>query len=264
TSTKYLVCKARHGLATLRCLMECRYRNFLVLSSLCVHAVASRETLTTTELELRANCGYSTLFRQDYVGVLQPESAKAFFVQGRVWGLFEPGRQVCLSSAGPGWQQSADAQNMYKMLHTQALKPRDGFLLIQRTEKLPLFNWEPGEEDALRQIISLAPPIRLPEDVVSVISRKRSLQVKAQDYSISMFGQKVFNQVWLGITVLNCGQLEDRVELRTLKGMEIYAEIERMREAALKSQSARVSTEQGRLRLQSIQDNIKNSSTQLN
>ncbi|KAA6373898.1 MAG: hypothetical protein EZS28_030574, partial [Streblomastix strix] len=214
-------------------------------------------------------------------------------------GLFEPGRQVRSSSAGPGWQQSADAQNMYKMLHPQALKPRllekekdrypyddngneidmddqnnvqlgqqqhrqDGSLLIQRAEELPQFNWEPGEEDALRQIISLAPPIRRPEDVVSVISRKRSLQVKAQDHSMSMLGQKVFNQVRLGIAVLNCGQLEDGVELMTLKGMEIYTEIERMREAALGSQSARVSTEQGRLRLQSIQDNIKNSSTQPN
>ncbi|KAA6403089.1 MAG: hypothetical protein EZS28_001382 [Streblomastix strix] len=213
--------------------------------------------------------------------------------------LIESGRQFRPSSAVPGWQQSADAQNMYMMLRPQALKPKllekekdrypyddngneidmdyqdnvqlgqlnlrqNGSLLVQSAEELPQFKWEPGEEDALRQIISLALPIRRLEDVVSAILRKRSLQVKAQDRSMSMLGQKIFNQIRLGIAILNCDQLEDDAELMILKGMEIYTETGRMREAALGSQSARVSTEQGRLRLQSIQDNIKNSVTQSN
>ncbi|KAA6400900.1 MAG: hypothetical protein EZS28_003572 [Streblomastix strix] len=176
------------------------------------------------------------------------KSPKQVSFKDALGGLFEPGRQINSSSVGPSYQQDTLSQNMNNMLHPQALKPiqqkkendryvydsndneidmygqdhvqhsqqllgKDGSLLIQEIEQLRQFNWEHGEEDALRQISSMPPHIRMPEDAVSEISRKRSLQVKARDHQMSTLSQKVFNYVRLEIAVLNCGQLEDGLNL---------------------------------------------------
>ncbi|KAA6394902.1 MAG: hypothetical protein EZS28_009571 [Streblomastix strix] len=107
--------------------------------------------------------------------------------------LFEPGRQICSSSDDPSYQQCIDAKNICMMLQSQASKLRqlekeknrqpyddngneidmdvqdriqlgqlqlrqEGSLLIQRADELLQFYLEPGEEDFLRQIISMVPP----------------------------------------------------------------------------------------------------------
>ncbi|KAA6399167.1 MAG: hypothetical protein EZS28_005309 [Streblomastix strix] len=57
-------------------------------------------------------------------------------------------------------------------------------------EKLPRFAWYPGEQEALRTLIKKTPQVRRPEDAVSILTKSKSIQMKAHDHSMSLLGQK--------------------------------------------------------------------------
>ncbi|KAA6378866.1 MAG: hypothetical protein EZS28_025608 [Streblomastix strix] len=129
--------------------------------------------------------------------------------------------------------------------------------IIQRIEKLPKFQCGKREEDALKSLIEFRPSIHRPEDVISVAIKSHSYQINEQDRSLALLGKRVFNQIRLGLATMKSGEFEIGTELMTLKGMEIYAEIERTWEKALGIKTAQIATEQGRERFKYINESIQ-------